>query len=594
MSGSIASASYATIATTAATASYAATASSADNLTVRNTLTAQTLVVQTITSSVEYSSGSNVFGNVVGNTHQFTGSVLVSGSMNVNANSLVVNSNGTVSIGNTNSTYNLDVNGTGRFSGALSANSNLTVAGLIYGKANTSYPSTSLGYYAIKTNNLDAERGGITIQVSNSTSTFIDALTMNYTGAATFSSSVTAGGNYLLNNPSASKKGYTYQSPASNWGPQVSGLYFTPDDAVNAHTTFSIDLWNGSGNVITPFTIAPSGAATFSSSVLASGGITANNAGTTSLYVANTNLSAGSTTGTTGIWLGDVGSGVNTIERLKLSVNTSATILYHEYGYNVQERVAYFDHSGATIYSAGNSALYVSSAGSSFPGSLGVGVSNPSYRFHMNGGQFFLGPTSLYSSYTGDGLWGSTAAPSLLGSAAQVGSYSKFGVGGILVGYQDNGSGLYSPAYGFEVKSTDGRPVTGNVVKAIIMRDTDTGTLVFYVNNNGNVLNANNSYGSTSDISIKENITDATPKLSDLLNVKIRNYNLKADPNGLKQIGVVAQELEEVFPGMVETDTEGLKSVKYSIFVPMLVKAIQELKTQNDDLQQQINELKAQ
>jgi hypothetical protein len=87
------------------------------------TIVAQTLVVQTITSSIDYITGSSINGSSISNTHQFTGSVLVSGSMNVNANSLVVNTNGTVSIGNTNSTYNLDVTGTGRFSGALSGTS---------------------------------------------------------------------------------------------------------------------------------------------------------------------------------------------------------------------------------------------------------------------------------------------------------------------------------------------------------------------------------------------------------------------------------------------------------------------------------------
>jgi len=65
----------------AVSSSFALTASSADNLLVRNTLTAQTLVVQTITSSVVYSSGSNIFGNITGNTQTFTGSILTSGNI---------------------------------------------------------------------------------------------------------------------------------------------------------------------------------------------------------------------------------------------------------------------------------------------------------------------------------------------------------------------------------------------------------------------------------------------------------------------------------------------------------------------------------
>ena len=119
------------------------------------------------------------------------------------------------------------------------------------------------------------------------------------------------------------------------------------------------------------------------------------------------------------------------------------------------------------------------------------------------------------------------------------------------------------------------------------------------IQGNGNVINVNNAYGQISDVKLKENIENATPKLADLLKVKIRNFNLIG--RDTKQIGVIAQELEEVFPSMVEesidwekqevTDEEGnvttnqvdsgtvTKSVKYSVFTPMLIKAIQEQQT---------------
>jgi hypothetical protein len=73
-------ASFTSNALTATSASYAATASYADNFIVKNTLTAQTLVVSTVSSSVVYSSGSNIFGNSLSNTQQFTGSLQVTGS----------------------------------------------------------------------------------------------------------------------------------------------------------------------------------------------------------------------------------------------------------------------------------------------------------------------------------------------------------------------------------------------------------------------------------------------------------------------------------------------------------------------------------
>jgi len=113
---------------------------------------------------------------------------------------------------------------------------------------------------------------------------------------------------------------------------------------------------------------------------------------------------------------------------------------------------------------------------------------------------------------------------------------------------------------------------------------SDSNSDRFYVLGSGNVQNTNNSYGAISDVKLKENIVDATPKLANLMQVKVRNYNMIGDTT--KQIGVVAQELETIFPSMIDElpdkDADGndlgttTKSVKYSVFVPMLIKAMQE------------------
>jgi hypothetical protein len=98
------SASYAALANTASYADVSVTASYADNFTVANTLTAQTLVVQTVSSSIVYSSGSNIFGNSLSNTQVLTGSVLVTGSLSVN-NSNVILTNQTSSMSVLSSSY---------------------------------------------------------------------------------------------------------------------------------------------------------------------------------------------------------------------------------------------------------------------------------------------------------------------------------------------------------------------------------------------------------------------------------------------------------------------------------------------------------
>jgi hypothetical protein len=125
---------------------------------------------------------------------------------------------------------------------------------------------------------------------------------------------------------------------------------------------------------------------------------------------------------------------------------------------------------------------------------------------------------------------------------------------------------------------------TGAGVLSLSSDVTSTAQLHFQILGNGNVLNTNNSYGSLSDFKLKENIADATPKLGKLNQVRVVTFNMVGDSQ--KQIGVIAQELEQIFPSLItdrsDYDAEGndlgtvTKSVKYSVFVPMLIKAMQE------------------
>lgn len=109
----------------------------------------------------------------------------------------------------------------------------------------------------------------------------------------------------------------------------------------------------------------------------------------------------------------------------------------------------------------------------------------------------------------------------------------------------------------------------------------------FFVYSNGSVYNSTGTYGTISDISLKENIIDATPKLANLMQLKVRNFNMIGDET--KQIGFIAQEFEEVFPSMIDTNTdkEGKthKAIKTSVLIPVLVKAIQELTARVQELE---------
>tara|TARA_A100000164_G_C21544467_1_gene602025 strand:- start:52 stop:669 length:618 start_codon:yes stop_codon:yes gene_type:complete len=131
------------------------------------------------------------------------------------------------------------------------------------------------------------------------------------------------------------------------------------------------------------------------------------------------------------------------------------------------------------------------------------------------------------------------------------------------------------------------------------------GTICFNVWSNGNVQNTNNSYGSVSDIKLKENIVDANSQWSDIKALKIRNYNFKAETKNEThtQIGVVAQELETVCPKLVtaipDTDSEGndlgttTKSVNYSVLYMKAIKALQESITRIETLEAEVAALKS-
>jgi hypothetical protein len=148
--------------------------------------------------------------------------------------------------------------------------------------------------------------------------------------------------------------------------------------------------------------------------------------------------------------------------------------------------------------------------------------------------------------------------------------------------YAMNGSA--SP-YGMNITFTAASPnnTTNNFIYL-----ADSSGLKCRIVSNGSIYNSTGTYGTISDIKFKENIVDATPKLDDILKLKVRNFNLIGDET--KQIGFVAQEFEQVFPNMVDASKdketgEEYKAIKTSVLIPILVKAIQELEARIKQLE---------
>jgi hypothetical protein len=114
-------------------------------------------------------------------------------------------------------------------------------------------------------------------------------------------------------------------------------------------------------------------------------------------------------------------------------------------------------------------------------------------------------------------------------------------------------------------------------------------TLVFHVNRGGSIFSVTGTITVISDPAEKTELADATPKLDDLMKLRIVNYHANRAPEAGKLLGFDAPNVKSIFPGLVEplvevhtdeegneTEMQGPDTVKWSVFVPMLVKALQE------------------
>lgn len=117
---------------------------------------------------------------------------------------------------------------------------------------------------------------------------------------------------------------------------------------------------------------------------------------------------------------------------------------------------------------------------------------------------------------------------------------------------------------------------------------------------------------SGSDERLKTNIKNFNGAIEKLTQIDIKTYNFKTEEYkhlnfpSTKQYGVIAQNLEKVFPEMVlesehnipdengnfSDKTVSIKAVNYTQLIPVLIKAVQEQQKMIEELQKEIQELK--
>ena len=123
---------------------------------------------------------------------------------------------------------------------------------------------------------------------------------------------------------------------------------------------------------------------------------------------------------------------------------------------------------------------------------------------------------------------------------------------------------------------------------------------------NGTAVNSTGTYTTVSDAKLKENIVESPSQWQDIKALRVVKYNFKEEAGYEQhtQLGLIAQEVEEVSPGLVfdipDTDADGVdlgtvtKGVKQSIVYMKAVKALQEAMERIEQLESEMAEVKAQ
>jgi len=589
------------------------------NLVVTGSITAQTLVVQTITSSVDFVTGSTRFGSILANTHVFSGSVTM------NPNGLFVSSSGAVGIGLINPTQKLEVT-----SGSIKISSNgygLILPGSIHTSAQINFYNANTAIELMK------------LPVANNTITFYANTDKLYyhsdKGSVGNFFALTTDGNVGIGTTSP-------EGPLHVFGTNSGGYYgiaitnYGSATSTSCGIDFGVDLspvYNGGGNaqikVINTSNSDNRADMTFST-------YNGSTFGERLRIVSGGNILINKTTSTGGKLQVSNGTDMFNVDHdgsgAYITAVNNANTVYKRMTYDASEHV--FDISATErmrLTSAG--ALQLNTGG---PGLVTLGANN-SYgaisggsgaTLYLNGGTRG-GASTAGSSVAVLGLDGNFyIADSTTNTYKMVvtsAGYVVIGNTANSVGYLDiNGSASSSKPTLFMAQGGYGQISTQDAYHGMILRGYPTnytdysatatdvmsfyeygGEFRFYQKNvssltfQAKILTGNMTLtgtltqnGSPSDINLKENLVKITSPLEKISQINGYTFDWKEGSPSRSDVlyivedaGLIAQEVETVLPQTVRENGD-YKALNYNGISALLVEAIKELKVENDTLKE--------
>jgi hypothetical protein len=138
--------------------------------------------------------------------------------------------------------------------------------------------------------------------------------------------------------------------------------------------------------------------------------------------------------------------------------------------------------------------------------------------------------------------------------------------------------------YGFGINGGTLRYNTPNFANHIFYANNNPIFTIFYY---GNATLAGSLF-QNSDQRLKKDITPLAGSLAQLIKLNGYTYYWKSEQrDSLLQIGVLAQDVQRLYPQLVRTDKEGNLSVNYAGLTPVLIEAVKELNVKLETQQQQ-------
>ena len=277
--------------------------------------------------------------------------------------------------------------------------------------------------------------------------------------------------------------------------------------------------------------------------------------------------------------------------KIKISAisNASAQLLFNSNASGVQK------DTGSIIYSNAESMIFQTSSTERLridsSGNVGIGTASPSQKLTVFSDDILGGVL----------VTGSNAPAIRLNDTTDGSTYSAIFAqnNGVLVIDADVSNTAANSYLGLNVDATERLRITSGG-EVYIAGTTDQGAYNLQVNGTG-VWGAG-AYVNGSDSRIKEDIQPIASGLDvvDKLNPVTYKYKETWSSDQSIQSGFIAQELLTALDGQIYIDgvvqqggTDGYYSVAYQNLIPILAKAIQELKSENDSLKSRITALEA-